>query len=153
MTLLGLVLLALSVVTPQAGNGGALEREARQIEAMLIAPCCWSQPVAQHQSEASESVKRHIRTLLAAGKTRREVLDAFAAEYGDRILAEPPARGFGRLLYIALPLAFVLSAAALVVFVRRASARRAPAAAPVGPPPAADDRYAAQLDEELRDMD
>jgi len=147
---LALVVLTLAAPPPDAAS---VEREAQQIEGLLIAPCCWTQPVSQHQSQASDEVKKQIRTLLAAGKTRQEVLDAFAAQYGPRILAEPPAAGFGRLLYVGLPLAFLLSAAALILFVRRASsARAAPSTAPETV--VADEAgYAARLDDELRDMD
>jgi cytochrome c-type biogenesis protein CcmH len=153
MNILVLALVALTLVPPQGADSAALEREARQIETMLIAPCCWLQQVSQHQSQASDEVKQEIRVLLASGKTRQEVLDMFVAQYGPRILAEPPAKGFGRLLYVALPLAFVLSAAAVVVFVRRANAGRSLSAAASEDIPTEDDRYAARLDDELRDMD
>ena len=80
--------------------------------------------------------------------------DAHArCQYGPRILAEPPAQGVGRILYVGLPLAFVLSAAAVIVFLRNATVRR-PAAhsAPAAALPS-DDAYARRLDDELRDMD
>jgi cytochrome c-type biogenesis protein CcmH len=153
MSFLTLAFVALTMVAPPAADAATLEREARQLETMLIAPCCWMQPVSQHQSEASDQVKRQIRVLLATGKTRQEVLDAFVAQYGPRILAEPPTRGFGWVLYVTLPLAFVLSAAVLVVSVRRASRRHSPPGVPVGANSVEDDAYAARLDDELRDMD
>lgn len=153
MTVLTLALVVLTMAAPPATDAAAFEREARQIETMLIAPCCWMQPVSQHQSQASDEVKEQIRVLLATGKTRQQVLDAFVVQYGPRILAEPPAQGFGRLLYVGLPLAFVLSAAALVVFLRRATVRRSPARAPSEAVSASDDAYAVRLDDELRDMD
>jgi cytochrome c-type biogenesis protein CcmH len=161
MILPAIAFIALTLAAPQAADPAALEREARQLETMLIAPCCWLQPVSQHQSQASDDVKQQIRVLLAAGKTRQEVLDAFAAQYGPRILAEPPATGVGRLLYVGMPLAFVLSAGALVLFLKKATARRrVPAAAPPGTTgtPAdttgtPDDAYTERLDDELRDMD
>jgi cytochrome c-type biogenesis protein CcmH len=153
MSFLTLALVTLTLIPPQGADTAALEREARQIETMLIAPCCWMQQVSQHQSQASDDVKQEIRVLLAAGKTRQEVLDAFVAQYGPRILAEPPAHGFGRWLYVGLPLAFVISAAGLVAFIRRASVRRSPPAATAGSPQTDDASYAARLDDELRDMD
>src|SRR5665811_2481238 len=91
--------------TPQAAAGqvplpAALEQEARQIEHMVIAPCCWMQPVSDHQSQASDEVKQQIRQWLGSGMTRQQVLDAFVARYGARILAEPPKQGFSRFLYL-----------------------------------------------------
>src|SRR5450756_1639800 len=52
----------------------ALEQEARQIEHMIIAPCCWMQPVSDHQSQASDEVKQQIRQWLGSGMTRQQVL-------------------------------------------------------------------------------
>lgn len=151
MTLLMLALAAMTLAP--APDPASIEREARQIEGQLIAPCCWTQPVSQHQSQASDEVKKQIRVLLTAGKTRQEVLDAFAAQYGARILAEPPAAGVGRLLYVGLPLAFLLSAAALVIFVKRASASKPPPGPAPGTTAPDEAGYSARLDEELRDLD
>ena len=153
MTFLSLALVAFALSGQPSPDAAALEREARQIEGMLIAPCCWTQPVSQHQSQASDDVKKEIRALLSAGRTRQEVLDTFAAKYGARILAEPPAAGVGRLLYVGLPLAFLLSAAALVLFLRRVGASR-PAPIAAAEAVAVDEAgYVARLDDELRDMD
>ena len=151
MSLFGWTMVALLLAAPPSPDAGALEREARQIETMLIAPCCWMQQVSEHQSEASEEVKRQIRVLLAEGKTRQQVLDAFVAQYGTRILVEPPDQGFGRLLHLGLPAALVLGGAALVVFIRRMG-RRQPGMDPVAPQ-TADATYVERLDEELRKLD
>jgi cytochrome c-type biogenesis protein CcmH len=143
--------VALLLAAPPSPDPAALEREARQIETMLIAPCCWMQQVSEHQSEAADEVKRQIRVLLAAGNTRQQVLDAFVAQYGTRILVEPPDQGFGRLLHLGLPAAFVLGGAAFLVLIRRMG-RRQPGAEPAAPQ-AADVTYVERLDEELRKLD
>ena len=139
-----------------------LEKEARQIERMLIAPCCWMQPVSEHSSAASDEVKQQIREWLGRGMTRQQVLDAFVQQYGARILAEPPNKGVGRYLYVAPWLVFGLSAIGLVVVVKKFTAARttaAPAAdasaGPAAAAPADPDRraYEERLDDELRDLD
>jgi cytochrome c-type biogenesis protein CcmH len=140
-----------------------LEQEARQIERMLIAPCCWMQPVSEHSSPASDEVKRQIREWLGRGMTRQQVLDAFVDRYGVRILAEPPNRGFSRFLYLTPWLVFGVSAIGLLVLVKKMTAGRSGAgagaggvASPAPPKPAADRAgasYEQQLDDELRDMD
>jgi len=135
----------------------ALEREAKQIEAMLIAPCCWTQQVSLHQSAAADEIKTNIRRLLAQNMTRQQILDGYVAEYGDRILAEPPARGFSRALYV-LPWVFLAGSIGLVVTVVRrwratGSGATAPAAAATRAPVAESEAEADQLDEELRNLD
>jgi cytochrome c-type biogenesis protein CcmH len=134
-----------------------VEREARQLEQMLIAPCCFSQQVSLHQSEAAAEVKRDVRQRLAAGETRQQILDAYVAQYGKRILVEPPAEGFDRILYVLPPLGLILTAALTFVLVRRFAARGAVAHETVSvagaPPGAADAAYSTALDDELRDLD
>jgi cytochrome c-type biogenesis protein CcmH len=135
-----------------------LEREARQIEALVIAPCCWSQQVSVHNSPAATQMREDIRQRLASGQDRAQILQAYTAEYGDRILAEPPARGFNRLLYVLPPVLGLAGIGLLVVVVRRftnRSQRAAPAEAPAtvaqgAGAGAADDE---RLDEELRNLD
>ena len=154
MNLPGLLLALAVAAGPLAGP--ALEREAREIETLLIAPCCWNQQVSEHQSAASDEVKKEIRELLGAGRSREEILESFVARYGKKILAEPPAEGFGRFLY-AIPLVvFAASGVGLTLLVKRMSGRRAqePEAEAGAAPPAGDEaEYAQRLDDELRDMD
>ena len=127
------------------------EDEARALEALLIAPCCFTQQVSVHQSPAADEVRRDVRARLAAGQTRQQILDAYEARYGRKVLADPPARGFDVTLYV-MPLAIFLgSIALLTVVVRRFAGRQL---APAGPSVAAADPQAnARLDDELRDLD
>jgi len=131
----------------------ALEAEAKKIEQMLIAPCCWNQQVSLHQSPAADEIKRFIRTALADGKTTQDILDVYVAQYGDRILAEPPARGFSRLIYVA-PWVFLFGSVGLVVIVirrLRVPAAAAPAAQTSPAAPTSDE--ADRIDEALRNLD
>ncbi len=132
-------------------TGADLEREARALEAMLIAPCCYSQQVSVHQSGAADDVRKDVRLRLAAGETRQQILDAYVAQYGKRILAQPPAEGFDLALYVLPPLLLIGSAALVVTLVRRFSSR--PAVAAADAPPIASAGYDARLDDELRDLD
>ena len=179
MKVLAWFIVALSLAAPASGRAtgqldaaatpapAALDREARQIETMLIAPCCWTEQVSQHHSEAAEQVKREIRTMLASGLTRQQVLDGFVRRYGVRILAEPPDQGFGRVLYHAPWIVGLGSALGLFFFIRRVT-RRPAAERPAGGPrqpdgaapvttaegeTAAEESYNQRLDDELRDLD
>jgi len=150
---LAAVLLSAPAASAQPAAKPALEQEAKQIETMVIAPCCWSQQVSVHQSPAADEMKKDIRKQLAEGKTRQQILDAYVAQYGEQILAEPPARGFSRTLYILPVLLLVLSAVVLSVVVKRMAGQPAVAGGPAEPPPAAKDAYGERLNDELRDLD
>jgi len=147
------LILALSVGGPP--TGAALEREARAIDAMLVAPCCFSQQVSVHQSDAAQQVKQDVRRRLAAGETQRQIVDAYVATYGKHILAEPRAEGFDLMLY-ATPFLMLLASVALIpLIIRRVSMHRLADATASGPrsDAAPSTAYDAQLDEELRDLD
>jgi cytochrome c-type biogenesis protein CcmH len=140
--------LAVAAADPQA-----LEREAKLLETKLIAPCCWAQQVSLHQSPAADEIKQNIRRLLAEGKTGQQILDGYVAEYGDRILAEPPARGFNAALYVA-PWVFLAGSVGLVVVMIRRWRTSGPGPAgaePVSAPPDAEESE--RIDEELRNLD
>ena len=141
------LLLAMSLGAPQTGVD--LDREARAIDEMLVAPCCFTQQVSVHQSSAAEEVKADVRRRLAAGEARQQILDAYVAQYGKHILAEPPARGFDLVLYVVPPIALVGSLGLIALLIRRFS--RSPAVATPEPPASGEDQ--ARLDDELRDLD
>jgi cytochrome c-type biogenesis protein CcmH len=124
-----------------------LESEAKEIETMLIAPCCWTQPVSEHYSAAADQIRTEVRQMLASGMTRDQILQKYVAEYGQRILSKPPARGFNSLVYF-LPVLFLIAGAGVAVLVVR---RLRPASAPTEPPAAQQpgSKYSSQLDKEM----
>lgn len=147
--------VAVQLPAPPPQLSPELEQEAKRLETKLIAYCCWSQQVSVHDSPAATQMRTDIRQRLAQGQNEATILAAYVAEHGERILAEPPAKGFTRLLYLVPPLLGVLGIGLLVIVVRRFAQRggtAAPAAvATAGPTPGgALDR---RLDEELRDLD
>jgi cytochrome c-type biogenesis protein CcmH len=143
--------LLLVFSTPAAAD--RIEDEARAIEAMLVAPCCWSQQVSVHQSEAATEIKRDVRAALRAGRSRREIVDGYVQRYGTRILIEPPARGFGAWLYVLPVVTLLVSAAGLGLVVRRFASRGASAPKPEERAAPADELAQQRLDDELREMD
>ena len=150
-----LAVLALAAGTGASARGPDAEQEAREIEAQLIAPCCFSQQVSVHHSAAADEVRQDIRKRLGAGETHEQILQAYVGRYGKRILAEPPAEGIARWLHILPPVALVLTAGLIVIIVRRFTSHAPvePAPAAAGAASASGERYDAELDEQLRDLD
>jgi cytochrome c-type biogenesis protein CcmH len=144
-----------AAASPQAAVPNP-ETEARAIEAMLIAPCCFSQQVSVHASPAADEVRRDVRARLAAGETRRQILDGYVARYGKRILAVPPPTGFDATLYVTPAVVFLASAVLGLLAIRRFTRRTSTEPARSGTPAAAGGGSAedeARLDDELRDLD
>lgn len=133
--------------------GGAapatLEEQAHQLERLLIAPCCWRQPVVDHFSAEADQMREEIRALLQEGKTQEEILAFYVAQYGQAILAKPPYRGFNLLAYV-LPGCFLLVLGGGLGWVAIKSRQR-PAVTPLPQVPLTS-TYAAQLEQELKEL-
>lgn len=143
--------LLCAIVSLGAENPQVAEKKAREIEDNLIAPCCWSQPVSQHYSEAAAQIRTEVRAMVAAGKSRDEILDHFVAQYGERILATPRPKGFNALAYVLPWAALILGAWLLITMIRK---RRSPEQAPSpGPLALPDARYTSIIDKELKDLE
>jgi cytochrome c-type biogenesis protein CcmH len=91
-----------------------------------------------------------IREKLAEGWNEGEIKNYFAAQYGDRVLASPPARGLNWLVYIIPPLAIV--GGVYILYRALRVWRQAPPASVEDAQSTGelDDEYAAQIEDELR---
>jgi cytochrome c-type biogenesis protein CcmH len=81
--LLGIVLATPPALTPQQ------RALVEKLEHALLAPCCYQEVVATHNSEQAKAMRAEIAAMVAAGKTERQILDYYKQRYGARILAEP----------------------------------------------------------------
>jgi cytochrome c-type biogenesis protein CcmH len=152
----GLLAVVLALSLGQSPPPADLEREARAIDATLVAPCCFRQEVSVHQSAAADEVRRDVRARLTAGQTREQIIDAYVSRYGKRILVEPPAVGFDLMLYI-MPFVMLIASLAFVTMVlrrfTRISSPNTPASASDGPAACAEASVEDRIDDELRDLD
>lgn len=139
----------------QALGAGEAEDAARtrEIEDSLMAPCCWSQPVSEHDSEISHQIRTEVREMVAAGRSNQEILDIYVARYGERILVTPPAKGFNALAYILPWAALPVGGWVLILLLKRLRSPAASPAAVQAPPPPPDARYSEIVERELREMD
>ncbi|MCH8837768.1 MAG: cytochrome c-type biogenesis protein CcmH [Candidatus Marinimicrobia bacterium] len=115
--------------------GGLLGQEAKdplqkELEYMIMAPCCYGAPVGDHDSDAAKQVKAQIAQLLSEGKTSDEVLDMYVAIYGERILAQPRAQGFNVLAYVMPILILVIGGLLVIYAINQMTAPRPQAAQP-----------------------
>ncbi len=95
--------------------------------------------------------KQEIAQFLAEGKGREDILAAFVADYGEKVLSAPTTSGFNLAAWIT-PFAAVLIGGLVIVLMSLRWARRRP---PPAPPtvPAATDAYRERLNKELADFD
>jgi cytochrome c-type biogenesis protein CcmH len=73
----------------------------------MFCPVCENTPLDVCATQACAEWRELIRLKLAQGWTENQIREYFVEQYGDRVLATPPARGFNWLVYILPPLAFI----------------------------------------------
>jgi cytochrome c-type biogenesis protein CcmH/NrfF len=69
----------------------AEQQQARvdHLEHAVLAPCCYTEPVAIHQSEIAVKMRVEIAKWVAAGKTDQEILNTYVGLYGAKVLVDP----------------------------------------------------------------
>ena len=108
--LAAVLVLALVVV----GSAAASEQRPTlaELEDELVCPTCKT-TLAMSNAPVAERMRAFIRQRIAAGDTKSEIKDKLVAQFGESVLAAPPARGFNLLAWL-VPIAGGLAAVALV---------------------------------------
>jgi cytochrome c-type biogenesis protein CcmH len=146
-----LALLAAGRAHAQEGTpaGPVTDDQVNAVAKRLYCPVCENIPLDVCPTQACVQWRATIREKLEAGWSEPQILDYFAAQYGERVLAQPSTRGLNVLVWVIPPIVLAVGAFGLWRFLR-GQARPTPAAPP---PPAAppQDEYAARLEQELRE--
>jgi len=90
--------------------------EVNAIAKQLFCPVCENIPLDVCPTQACEEWRELIRLKLSEGWSEEQIKSYFAEQYGARVLASPPAKGFNILFY-ALPAIGLIIGIGIVVFV------------------------------------
>jgi cytochrome c-type biogenesis protein CcmH len=85
--------------------------EVNDVAQDLYCPICESTPLDVCPTQACADWRELIRAQLSEGRSRQEVLDYFARQYGSGVLANPPREGISLILLWLLPIAAIALAA------------------------------------------
>jgi cytochrome c-type biogenesis protein CcmH len=131
------VLLAVLLGLFLAGSLSAQEEitddEVNEIAAEVYCPVCESTPLDVCPTQACADWRELIRTQLSEGASRQDVLNYFARQYGDGVLANPPRQGVSLIVLWIIPILGIALAAVLLARYMRSIRQSAPAVAPAGP--------------------
>ena len=160
---LPLLLLLLLVSVSVGAQGPITDDEVNEVAKDLYCPICENTPLDVCPTQACEDWRDEIRGYLAEGLTKEEINQAFANQYGDRVLAEPPTTGFSLWLWVLPVLVVVIGGLFFARYLRSlrveesviAAAAPAPAA-PRPPKPTAAagselDNFVARIEAELQE--
>ncbi len=130
---------------PQAPTDDEVNAIAKQ----LYCPVCENIPLDVCPTQACAQWRDLIREKLAEGWTEDEIKTYFVAQYGDRVLATPPASGLNWLVYVIPPLAIVGGIYILYRALRTWQQPQADEAVEVQIEADQEDEYVARIEEEL----
>ena len=123
---LACLLVSLMTVAGPARAQQPSADEVNQVARQLSCPTCTGINVADCPTETCAQWRAKIGEMLAASSTEQEILDYFAARYGDHVLQVPPARGFFLGVWV-VPLAAIVIGLAVLAYLARRWSRPAPA--------------------------
>ena len=123
--------LILVVALVAAGSAAASEQNPTlaDLEDELVCPTCKT-TLAMSDAPVAERMRAFIRERIAAGDTKSEIKDKLVAQFGESVLAAPPASGFNLLAWL-VPIGGGLAAVVGVALLARRWSR-----ARAGPMPA-----------------
>ncbi|MBW4436508.1 MAG: cytochrome c-type biogenesis protein CcmH [Pleurocapsa minor GSE-CHR-MK-17-07R] len=165
MTRLARVVFAVWVVCLVALVGSALAQDSEPVVSVsddavldvaksLYCPVCPNEPLDTCQTLACVNWREDIRTQLAQGRSKDEIIADFVARYGERASAIPLDPGLRALSTVTPYVLAVLALGAAVLLItrwRRAGAAPAAQSTTAAASPAGDlDRYRAMLEEDLK---
>jgi cytochrome c-type biogenesis protein CcmH len=122
--------------------------EINAVARKLSCPTCTGIDVADCPTETCAQWRAKVGEMLAQGQSEQEILDYFAARYGDHVLQVPPTRGFFLWVWL-LPIIAIAGGLAVLVYLVRGWSRK-PAPAPMeAEDEAAEDEYLQRVEQDL----
>lgn len=139
-----------SAVAQEQPPQGPTDDQVNAIAKQLYCPVCENIPLDVCPTQACAQWRDLIREKLSAGWTEDQIKDYFVAQYGDRVLATPPASGLNWLVYIIPPVAII--GGIYILYSALRSWQRPPLEDDDAgqPEQAIDDDYLARIEDELR---
>ena len=139
-------LLLAGVGTVQGQEEQPTDDQVNAVAKGLYCPVCENVPLDVCPTSACKQWRDTIRDQLAQGWTQGQIEQFFVDQYGDRVLATPPATGLNWLVYLLPPLVFVAGVVILAGVFRGWRKPLVPSIESAGP----DDPYLERVEEELR---
>jgi len=134
-----LLLLGTVLVLVLQGWGGAsqytpeVEREAARVSGSVMSPFCPGRLIADCPSPAAIELRERIRQRIATGESADAIKTELLETYGEYLRAAPTAKGFGLTAWLVPPIVVAIAALAVMLWMRRRTAKVSSEGAEVGP--------------------
>lgn len=122
---LALALLGLAAIPGRTQTAPAPithEQEAliRKIEGRLMAPCCYTQTILDHDSQVAVDMRNEVTAFVASGESEQEIITYYKNKYGETILVVPDGIQ-GHILTILPFVAFFLAMGLLLLYIQKSA--------------------------------
>ena len=111
------IALSFSSLTPQQST------TVNRLEHKLMAPCCYSQTIAEHMSSEAAQMRDEVTAMVAAGKSEQEIISYYKTKYGETIVVTPDGVS-GKIAFGVPVLVFALASLLLAFVLRRGTRAR-----------------------------
>lgn len=151
VTLFAALIIFLSANPVESKEQPATEKE---ISSMIMSPACPGYLLINCPSAEATQIRELIRQMVEKGDSKEKIMNYLAEIYGEGIRAEPPKKGFGLLAWI-LPFAALINGGIVVflltgLWLKNKESKKKDKEKIA---PEVEDRFAQQLDEELKKHD
>lgn len=149
----GMMLVFFSPMVTLAQSGSPATISDDQVNAIakeLYCPVCENVPLDVCGTQACEQWRELIRQKLAEGWSAAQIKQYFVDQYGDRVLATPPARGFNWLIYVLPPLSILAGSIILYRALRSWKTAKVLDGHQDDNPPLNKEDYLTRIEEELK---
>ena len=146
-------LIVLVASAQGGGTGTATPNDVNRVAKQLYCPVCPNTPLDVCETQACQDWRELIRQKLSTGESDQQIVNYFVAQYGQRVLAQPTAKGFNLLVWLMPAIVLIAGLAALVVILRSWVAKRiarVPVSISAPEPDELPAEYVARIELELR---
>jgi cytochrome c-type biogenesis protein CcmH len=147
------LVLGLVLIFTGSANGQDIRPSDDEVNAIakgIYCPVCENTPLDVCPTQVCAQWRELIREQLAMGWNEAQIRQYFVDQYGDRVLAAPPARGLNWLVYVLPPVAILAGAFVLLRTLRTWKKPLPELHAEVVETAQEEDEYIARLESELR---
>lgn len=123
LALLALLLPTLVAAQVYSFDDPAQEARFRSLGQELRCLVCQGQSIADSNAELAQDLKREVYRMIREGRSDQEIKDFMVARYGDYVLLTPPMKSSTYLLWFGPFVLLAIGLAALLVVIKRRSAK------------------------------
>jgi cytochrome c-type biogenesis protein CcmH/NrfF len=142
------VVAALMLAVPAAATAACPQTTLGDVEDEVMCLVCGTPLAVATEAPQAQRERDLIQRLIARCKSKDEIKQALAAQFGDRVLATPDDSGFDLAAYLIPALILLFGAVAVAFSVRRWRRTRGP-----GRPAPASNAASARLDADIERYD